>query len=357
MTSRERFLKALRHEEPDRVPIHDSPWIETIWRWQKEGLPAEIPVEDYFGYELVGIGFDTSPMFEVKTLYKDNTYILERNAFGRVERNFRNRASTPEIIEWPVKSRQDWEQIKRRLQPDFIPDYTRIDWVGLRHRYQKARSEGKCLALCAAIGYDHLQVYVYSEELLILMLEDPDWFRDMVSTHAQLVLRLAKLVIEEAGYPFDVAFLFNDMGYRNGPLFSPRLYRECIFEWDKMLCDYFHSQNMPVIYHTDGDVRLFLPYLIEAGIDCLQPVEAKANMDVRELKPQYGDRLAFMGNINVMKMAHPDPQVIEEEIRSKFEAAKIGEGYIYHSDHSVPPGVSFQQYCHTMELVKKYGEY
>ncbi|MFA0748404.1 hypothetical protein [Fervidibacter sp.] len=58
MTGRERFLKALRHEEPDRVPIHDSLWAETVWRWQREGLPAEIPVSDYFGYEPVGIGFD-----------------------------------------------------------------------------------------------------------------------------------------------------------------------------------------------------------------------------------------------------------------------------------------------------------
>jgi uroporphyrinogen decarboxylase len=179
----------------------------------------------------------------------------------------------------------------------------------------------------------------------------------MVETTTELVLRVAKLIIEDAGYTFDVAFLFNDMGYRNGPLFSSKLYRDLIMPFDRMLCDYFHSKGMPVIYHTDGDVRLLIPYLIEAGIDCLQPLEAKANMDVRELKKQYGDRLAFMGNIDVMKMAHPDPKVIEEEIRSKFEVAKVGGGYIYHSDHSVPPTVSFEQYCRVMELVRKYGEY
>ncbi len=357
MTSRERFLKALRREEPDRVPIHDSPWGETVRRWQKEGLPAEIPVSDYFGYELVGFGFDQSPMFEVKTLYKDNEYVVETTPFGGIRKNFRTYASTPEVIEWAVKSKADWERIKVRLSPDFAPDYTRVDWVGLRYNYQRARSEDKCLAFCAAIGYDHLQSYVKSEDLLMLMLEDPAWFRDMAGTVAQLTLRMAKLLIEEAGYTFDVAFLFNDMGYRNGPLFSPKLYRECIYEWDKMLCDYFHDKGMPVIYHTDGDIRLLLPHLIDAGIDCIQPLEAKASMDVRELKKQYGDRIAFMGNIDVMKMAHPDPKVIEEEIRSKLEVAKVGGGYIYHSDHSVPPSVSFDQYRRVMELVREYGEY
>jgi uroporphyrinogen decarboxylase len=58
-----------------------------------------------------------------------------------------------------------------------------------------------------------------------------------------------------------------------------------------------------------------------------------------------------------MAMFDPDPRVIEEEVRSKFEVAKVGGGYLYHSDHSVPPNVSFEQYKHVMELVRKYGEY
>lgn len=131
MTGRERFLKALQHEEPDRVPIHDNPWPETVWRQQREGLPAEIPVSDYFDYELVIIGFDQSPMFEVKTLHKDETYIVETTPYGGIRKNFRTYSSTPEIVEWAVKTKKDWLKIKERLSPDFAPDYTRVDWSGL----------------------------------------------------------------------------------------------------------------------------------------------------------------------------------------------------------------------------------
>jgi uroporphyrinogen decarboxylase len=354
MDSRERILRALRHDQPDRVPIHDGIWAETVRCWQKEGLPVEIPVEDYFGFELVSVGVDQSPLFKVKTLHKDHEYIIETTPYGGVRKNFRTYTSTPEIVEWKIKSKADWEHIKLRHYPDFVPDYARVDWITLRQRYQQARSEGKCIAFSAVTGYDQLQRYVKSEALLMLMLEDPAWFSDMVQTAAELIIRLAKLIIE-AGYKPDVAFLYNDMAYRNGPLFSPKLYRRCIFEWDKQLCDFFHSHDMPVIYHTDGDIHLLIPHLIEAGVDCLQPLEAKANMDVRELKRQYGDRLAFMGNIDTRKMADPDPKVIEEEIRTKLEIAKIGGGYIYHSDHSVPPIVSFEQYRHVIELVKEYG--
>jgi len=74
------------------------------------------------------------------------------------------------------------------------------------------------------------------------------------------------------------------------------------------------------------------------------------------LKKEYGDVLAFMGGIDVRKMAHPDPAVIEEEIRSKITFAKKGGGYIYHSDHSVPDDVSFERFKFIRELVLKYGQ-
>jgi uroporphyrinogen decarboxylase len=352
VTPRKRWKAALEHREPDQVPIHDSPWAETIRRWNREGLPPEIPVEDYFGYEMCSIGFDASPMYEVKTVYKDETYIIETTPYGGVRKNFRTYASTPEIIDWPVKSRYDWDALKERLSPDF----TRVDWVSVRNRYQRARSEGKFIAFSGVMGYDYLQSYLYSEQLLMALVEQPDWVREMAGTVAQLIIRMAQMMMEK-GYQFDAAFLFDDRAYRNAPLFSPQTYRQVLFEWDKLLCDFFHSHGMPVILHSDGNLWPLIPHLIEAGINCLQPLEVKAGMDVRELKRKYGDQLAFMGGINVIAMYDPDPKVIEEEIRSKFEVAKVGGGYIYHSDHSVPPNVSLVQYERVMELVRKYGEY
>ena len=94
-----------------------------------------------------------------------------------------------------------------------------------------------------------------------------------------------------------------------------------------------------------------------AGLSCLNPIETKAGMDLVELKREYGRDLAFFGGIDVRAMADPDPRVIEDEIKRKLEVAMVGGGYIYHSDHSVPNNVSFQQYCRVIELVRKYGVY
>ena len=352
MDARERVLKALGHEEPDRVPIHDSPWGAAVERWHKEGLPEDVSPGEYFGYEFVSIGADTTPRFPPETLEETEEFILTRGATGAVNRNFKDHSTTPELVERPVKTCQDWEKIKPRLEPA----EDRVDWENVKRACEEARRKGQFIIYSGGYGYDILQGYMRSDRLLLSMADDPQLVRDMSLTIAKVVLDMGKLLLER-GIDFDAFFSYNDMGYRNGLLFSPHSYDITQREADEMVYSYFHSAGKPVILHSCGCVKELIPTLIEIGLDCLQPLEVKAGMDVRELKREFGDELAFMGGIDVRAMAHPDPAVIEQEIASKFEVAKKGGGYIYHSDHSVPKNVSFEQYCHTMDLVKKHGQY
>jgi len=352
MTGRERVLRALNHQVPDRVPIQDSPWGATVSRWRKEGLSEDISPDEYFGYEFAFFGADLSPRFPVKVIEKNEEYIITTTPMGGVRKNHRDYSTTPEIIDYPIKTKDDWKEIKKRLKPDF----TRIDWATGLANNKTAIEEGKFVCFSAACGYDALQSYMKSDQLLITIAEDPEWVKDMVMTLAELIIVTAELMMNN-GFKFDGAFLYNDMGYRNGLLFSPDSYRKTHYEADRLLYGYFHSKGLKTLLHSCGNVTELVPLLIEVGLDCLQPLEVKAGMDVITLKEKYGDRLAFMGNIDVRLMADEDPAKIEEEIKKKFEVAKRGGGYIYHSDHSIPNNVSFQQYCRVMELVKKYGVY
>ena len=82
MTSRERVLAALNHEEADRIPIHDSPWVATIRRWREEGLPTDISPAEYFGYEIVRFDADTTPRIPVKAVEENEEYIVTTTPFG-----------------------------------------------------------------------------------------------------------------------------------------------------------------------------------------------------------------------------------------------------------------------------------
>jgi len=352
MNSRERIKLALEHKEPDRVPIHDNPWQATVDRWLSEGLPSGVSAADYFGYELAEFGADTTPRFPIEVLSEDDEYIVERNSYGGVRKNHRDFSTTPQVIDYPCKEREDWVKIKPRLEPS---DY-RVDWVSGLQRFSREESRGRFITYNAAVGYDKIQSYVASERLLRAVLLEPEWVKDMYWADAELAMAMCDRMID-GGFRFDGAYLFCDLGYRGGLFFSPGHYEDQLHPVFKELCRFFHERDMHVILHCCGDVKDLIPYFIEEGIDCLQPLEVKSGMDLVELKEKHGDDIAFMGGIDVRLMALDDPGPLEKEIREKFTVAKENGGYIYHSDHSVPNNVSFQQYNRVIELIKKYGEY
>jgi uroporphyrinogen-III decarboxylase len=80
-------------------------------------------------------------------------------------------------------------------------------------------------------------------------------------------------------------------------------------------------------------------------------------MDVRKLKAEYGNRLAFMGNIDARLFQENDLAGLEAELRAKLPPAMQGSGYIYHSDHSIPPGTRLETYQFCMNLVQELGKY
>ncbi len=378
MTSRERVLMALNHEEADRVPIHDAPWAATIERWYQEGLPHDPAPAEYFDYEIVTFNADTTPRFPIEIVEETDEYIICTTPAGGLRRDRKDYASTPEIIDYPCKNRDDWEKMKEQL----APDPTRVDWDGqwlkgsaedergedslleigrTDHRLglpgnTKARAQGRFICYGCSIGYDKIQSYVASEQLLIAIATEQEWVRDMYETDATLSLQMYE-IMKDGGFEFDAAWAYCDLGYRNGLLFSPRHYEETLRPTFQRVFDYFQAEGLPILLHSCGNVEELMPYFIEDGLTCLQPLEVKAGMDLLELKKNLGDRLTLMGGIDVRAMADPDPTVIEEEIRSKIPLAKQGGGYIYHSDHSLPNNISLEQYRRVLELVKQYGAY
>ncbi|HOX39900.1 MAG TPA: uroporphyrinogen decarboxylase family protein [Candidatus Brocadiia bacterium] len=352
MNSRERVTLQLRHQETDRIPKTDSPWGTTIERWRKEGLPADKGPGEFFGYEFCGAGADNSFRLPTETIEDTPEYTITRNGNGAVMKNWKGKTSTPELIEHTIKDRAGFDLYKDHLEWDAsrIPGQEHLD------NYNKQRERGMFCHYAAAVGYDYSSSTCGPDNLLIAMAEDPGWVADLFDRIAELTILNAGEMMNR-GWVFDGAFLYDDMGYKNATFFSPAVYRRLLFPSHKKMCDFFHSHKLPVILHSCGRVTQFLPYLIDAGFDCLQPLEVKAGMDLLDLKKRYGDRMAYMGGIDVRVMARGNDEEMRREIGEKIAAAKIGGGYIYHSDHSVPDNVSFESYRKVMELVDKYGAY
>ncbi len=159
----------------------------------------------------------------------------------------------------------------------------------------------------------------------------------------------------DRGYDFDGIRIPDDLGYRNGLLFSPATFDRCIRPAHEILCDWAKKRGKIRWLHSCGNIMDLMPRLVEIGWQVLNPLEIKAGMDPLGLKRDYGDVFTLEGGIDVRTML--DLGEMEREVASKIPTLMEGGGYIYHSDHSVPDNVSFENYCHLIELVKQYGAY
>lgn len=97
--------------------------------------------------------------------------------------------------------------------------------------------------------------------------------------------------------------------------------------------------------------------MIEAGIDCLQVIEIKAGMDLLKLHKEFGDRLSFMGGIDVRALYSNDKSIIDKELESKLPYVKQGYGYTLHSDHSIPKTVNYESYKYFIKKGLELGAY
>ena len=352
MTNRERFARVYNHQEPDRLPMHDSPWGTTVQRWHTEGLPEDVSPHQFFGWDsTAAIVNDNSPRFPVETLEETEDYRIHTTAWGATMKNWRHRGGVPEFLDFRIKDRDAWAQAKARM----TPSEDRIDWKALEQNYPTWQARDIWITANAWFGYDvFASWHVGYERFLIALADDPDWCRDMIDTALDLNIAMLSMAWDR-GYRFHAVRWPDDMGYRNGLLFSLDTYRKVIKPAQKRFIEWAHDRGVKAMLHSCGNIMDLVPDLVEIGLDALNPLEQKAGMDCFELKRKWGDKLVLEGGIDVRLMT--DGQAIEDEIRTKLDVLKQSGGYIFHSDHSVPENVSFADYCRIMELARYYGKY
>jgi uroporphyrinogen decarboxylase len=277
----------------------------------------------------------------------------ERDGNGKLVRYWRNKSGTPEHLGFDCDCREKWEKV---YKPALLNTGLQNDPEAVRRQYVIGREKGRWCHLAGVESFEQTRSLMGDEITLIAMAEDPEWIQDVSRTCTDVLLRNMDAHMATGIQP-DGLWIYGDMAFKTATMCSPAMYKALIWPDHKRMVDWAHAHRMKFIYHTDGDVNGVLDLYLEAGFDCVQPLESKAGMDVRRLAPKYGDRLSFFGNIDVMKMMTNDRAIIEQEVTTKLAAGMAKKGYIYHSDHSVPPQVSWDTYQFIISLLDKHGTY
>ncbi|MDR0494928.1 MAG: hypothetical protein LBG95_04805 [Treponema sp.] len=352
MTTKERFTRMFEHREADRVPIVDDPWAGTLLRWKEEGMPADADWRDFFGVDkLERIYVDNSPQYERKVIEENDRFVISTTEWGVTMKNFKVPDSTPEFLEYTVTTPEVWEKAKARMKPD----RDRINWDYLKANYPRWKADGRWIQGLFWFGFDVTHSYLAGFETIIYaLMEQPEWVKDIFKTYLDTAIALFEMIWDE-GYQFDSVFWYDDMGYKGAPFFSNEIYAEVLQPFHKKAVDWAHNRGIKAHLHSCGNIMKRVPQLVEIGVDCLNPIEIKAGMDIKSLKRDFGGKLVLHGGTNALIMDKPEK--IIPYIEEMLPIVKENGGYIFSSDHSIPNSVSLETYRQIADTVKRIGKY
>ncbi|MFN4227490.1 MAG: uroporphyrinogen decarboxylase family protein [Candidatus Ratteibacteria bacterium] len=389
MDSRERVsMLLIKKELPDRMGIYEHFWPETLSNWVKEGYPTKkvykkqgetrwdentgryINVEkegeyiepvnplDYFDYDIVGCGgwFDTSLFPGRREIIEEtDQWQIIKDSRGAILKWWKNKSGTPEHIDFEIKTPEIWKKYREILFE------TKIERLGdinqIKKNLENAKEKKKFSVYGNVFVFELLRATIGDQNFLPALLVEPEWIKDFCNLYTDFYIRHYEILFREAGIP-DGFFLYEDFGYSKGLFCSPQTLKEVILPYERKLISFFKDYGLPVILHTDGDIRKAIPLFIEIGIDCIQPMEAKAGLDVVELAKEYGRKISYMGNINAVVLGKNDLNKVEQEVLTKIKNLKeLKIPYFFHSDHSVPPTVNFKTYSYAVKIFKENSNY
>ncbi|HEU0292843.1 MAG TPA: uroporphyrinogen decarboxylase family protein [Anaerolineales bacterium] len=365
MNTRERFNATMHYQPRDRAPIADFGfWEETIPIWHGQGLPEDVfftydrsNTVDFFGMDFgidsVGIGVESGlcPAFEERVLEDYGNRIILQQSDGVIVERDRFMSSIPKPLSHTLTDRDSWRKhFVPRLNPA-TPERFPSDWEE-RVNCWKDPQRDRILALPGGSLYGWLRNWMGLEKLSLTVYDDPTLFDEVITTVADCIVAVLEKVFA-SGVRFDACGMWEDMAYNAGPLLSPKHFRRYMMPHLRRITDVCHRHGVDVIWvDCDGKIDLLLPLWLEAGVNCMFPIEVGTwHADPIKFRKQYGKNLLMMGGFDKHVLAQ-STEAIEREILRLTPLVEEG-GYIAFCDHRVPPDVPYQNYLFYLEKVRE----
>ncbi len=277
-------------------------------------------------------------------LEETEEYIVSRDDLGRTMKRVKTAASLPVPLDYPVQTMDDWLAIKPRYTWD--PRRRGADW----HQAAEAhRAAGRVVTVSIPGGFDEPRQLMGEQGLCLACFDQPELLADMLTTFADTAERVLAPVAE-AGV-VDRLFVHEDMAGKSGPLLGPTQIRQFIAPYYRRVWQVLSAGGVRLFdQDSDGNMDGVVEAFLEAGVNCMHPIEPAAGMDPVALRQRYGDRLALRGGIDKHVLRRSKHQ-IASELRRKIPPLVRTGGYEIALDHRVPNGTPLENYRFYVETV------
>ena len=338
MTSEERIFRVLRRQEPDRVPHFE--WV--VDRRARDALCPGCKDHNDFAVQMGHDAVLVDPIFEKKRVGA-NRWLSE---WGYVTQD------SPEEhgieVESPIKTMADFE---RYTPPDpHLPErFTAVEAALQTYGGDKA-------VIVHLNDIFSLPRYLMGmQDLLMAIVTEPEVVQGLVEMSVKVNLELAK---EVAARGAKIVYTGDDYAYNKGPLMSPNHFRQFFYPGLCRVVQGYKELGLYVIKHTDGNLWPIIDMIVDSGIDCLDPIDPQAGMNLAEVKAKYGDRIALKGNVDCAHlMSFGSPEEVVEATKEALRQGAPGGGYILSSSNSIHSAVKPENYKALLDTLNAYGRY
>ena len=374
MDSRERVIKSLNHEEPDKIPIDIGSQVTSFH------VDSYRSLRQYLGFRLneVEIIDHAQQITKVEEDILQRFHVDTRHIFIKPAKPLKKINYLIYEDEWGIKTTKPpsshyYDMIESPLANANLDDLENYDWPDPRDpkRINGLKEEAKKLYEMSPYA---LVLNGFSESLFGLpsflrgheqfymdLILNPRFVNNLLDKALNYAKGLAEAVLELIGEYIQVVRVADDLGMQEGLLISPQLYRKYVKPRQKEFYSFIKERtDAKLLLHSCGSIYEIIPDLIEIGVDVINPVQVSAkNMDSLKLKKEFGGKLGFWGGgcDNQHILPYETPKKVEKEVKKRINDFAPGGGFIFAPIHNIQYDVPPENICKLFDTVLKVGKY
>ena len=341
---RNEFLDYMTFESNERPLFTEifGPILGLKEEWEAQGAsPQELDFSAFRyrcesrGYVPVHTGFIGGQASKV--LEETEDFKVWRDPMGRRMKLSKRASTLPLPLDFPVKSFDDWLKIK----PHYLFSEARFskDWALTAQRYLE-HDRVVCVGILG--GFDEPRQLMGEEMLCLAYYDQPELVHDILNTITDTAFKVLERV--SSLVQIDLLSVHEDMAGVSGPLIGPDLVREFVAPYYRRIWDMLCDRGARLFdQDSDGDMNPVIDAFLDAGVNCMHPMEPAAHMDIVSIRKKYGTRLAFYGGIDKHVLRRTQAE-ITQELEYKVPPMIESGGCIIALDHRIPNGTPIENY-------------
>ncbi|MBN1299462.1 MAG: hypothetical protein JW997_07235 [Actinobacteria bacterium] len=335
------FLQGLTKKHELNENITDSDSLRGSKPLSENYLKSvDLNVMDYFKLDsyLEKFPFDISPMLKGQVFEENADYKIFSDSFGLKQKVYKHNSSTPLVLEYPIKSREDFENYKAHYDRDFqkrLPkDFESIS-AALKERDFPIRLGGN------PYGFSFFARHLMGDfKYMLSLYDEPGLIKDFNDFYLEFTMQYFSKILDKLNV--DCILILEDVAYRSGSFISKEMFKEFLHPYYIRFIDFLKRYGIKNIFvDCDGKIDELIPLWINAGVTGLFPLEAVN--DIEKIRQDF-PYLKLMGGFNKKVLfADSNKSLIDSELEKTYRMIKKGR-YIPHIDHAVSPDVTWENF-------------